>query len=452
MKIIIVGAGIMGSHLAKFLLKEDHEVSLIEHNEDVARSASDKLDAKIIVGNGADPDILNKVFVTEADLVLAVTASDEMNLVVCSIASFLGAKQQIARVRNTALNQLIANPAFETFSFDKIINPERVAAESIIKTVRSPGVSEIADFADGRILLRAFDVPKESPLCGLKIEDLRDKDFPWPFLVIVIIRKDKVIIPKGDSVIGPFDRIYVLLPIESLGEFLSFVNPSIKLPKKIIIYGASNISEIIAHALSKNIPEILFLEDDPDIAHDIATKLPFVQVINGSASESDILKECGIETTDVFIANSKNDHSNIISAVLAKKMGAKITAITTQQSDYMAIADALNIDTIINPQLAAVYQILSMVRGKSVKTVVKLTDCDVEALELIPEAGSAITKAPLRDIDFPSHSIIGAVCEGKEVSLADGNVLIKDGQRVIAFSQESSSKKLQDLFIKKKFF
>lgn len=452
MKIIIVGAGIMGSHLAKFLLKENHEVCLIEHNEEVARNATDKLDAKVIVGNGADPDVLKKVFVSEADLLLAVTSSDEMNLVVCSIASFLGAKHKIARVRNIALNTLIANPDFKTFSFDKIINPERVAAESIIKTIKSPGVSEIADFADGRILLRAFDVPQASPLCGLKIEDLRDKDFPWPFLVIVIIRKDKVIIPKGDSIIEPLDRIYVLLPVGSLGEFLSFVNPAVEAPKKIIIYGASNISEIIAKTLSKEIPEILFLEEDAELAHDIAERMPSVQVINGSGSESDILKECGIETADVFIANSKNDHSNLISAVLAKKMGAKTTAITTQQSDYMSIADALNIDTIINPQLVAVYQILSMVRGKGVKSVVKLMDCDVEALELIPEENSPITKSPIRDIHFPNHSIVGAICDANGVSLADGNTLIKEGQKVIAFSHESSSKKLQELFVKKKFF
>jgi len=160
----------------------------------------------------------------------------------------------------------------------------------------------------------------------------------------------------------------------------------------------------------------------------------------------------GIEAADVFVATSDNDHSNLVSAVLAKKMGAKHTVITTQHPDYIAIVEALDINVIINPRLLAVDQILRLVRGKGIQSVTKLMECDAEALEFVPEAGSAITKAALKNIVLPKNSIVGAVYSGDEISLANGDTHIKEGQRVIVFSQEGAVKKLQQLFTKKKIF
>ncbi|MBI5149899.1 MAG: Trk system potassium transporter TrkA [Candidatus Omnitrophica bacterium] len=446
MKIIIVGAGRIGINLAKLLAEENNDVYLIERNDKVVQKNIDKLDAQVIIGNGADPDVLKKARVQEADLVLAVTTSDETNLVVCSLAGILGAKRRIARVRNIALENMIGQAGYNQFYIDEIINPELVAAQAITKIVEAPGSSEVADFAGGRILLRAFDITAASPLCGLRIADVRDEDFPWPFLIISIIRKDSVIIPRGDSMIRAEDHIYVLLPSSSLGEFLTFVNPEVKLPKKIIIYSATITGKHVAMSLSKRVREVILLEEDAELAKEVAGELSAVRVINGSPSEADILTECGIEAADVFIATSNDDQANLVSSVLAKKMGAKNSIILSQHRDLMSITNALDIDATINPYYLAVERILRLARGRGIWSVAKFLEGETEAMELIPEEGSPITKATIQHIKFPKDSIVGAVYNDKQVVLAKGDTQIEAGKRVIVFCHKDAAKKLQALF------
>ena len=451
MKIIIVGAGVIGSNLAEFLTKENHEVYLVEKNEDRAAKIHEKLDVKVVVGDGAQPQVLKRAGVDTADLVVAVTTSDEANLVVCSLAAASGAKHRIARVRNQELSQELNTFARPYFHFDEIIHPEQLAAESILKTIATPGAREVADFAEGKILLRSFSVPEDSPLCQLSIAEVSQEDFPWPFLVTFILRSGQVLVPKGQTSIMAQDRIYVLLPAASLGEFLSFVDPNTRMPKKVVISGASDIGVRVAKALSVQMRDLVLLEENPVLAEAAARQLHGVRIINGSAGETDILIESGIEATDVFIAASRDDPSNLISAVLAKKMGAGSAIITTQQPDFLSIIDALDIDAIINPRLLAVQQILRLVRGKGVQAMTKLLDCRAEALEWVPEQGSRITAGPIKNISFPKEAIVGAVLDGQDVVLVNGETQIYPGQRVIVFCQEPAVPKLHRLFVRKKF-
>jgi len=452
MKIIIVGAGIIGVHLADSLSRENHEVYLIEVNPDIAARVDEKIDAKVIIGRGSDPEILKQAGIQTADLVIAVTNADEINLIVCFLAARFGAKRRIARVRSGSLLQAVKNFRDQQFAIEEFINPEEVAAFDIIRAVKTPGAREVADFAEGRILLRAFNLPAESTLCGHRMDDLRTEDFPWPFLIVAIIRSGEVIMPKGSTTLEPSDRIYALLPKDSLGEFLTFIDPETRRARKVIICGATHISEIVARELSETVGDIVLIEEDPDTCEQLAGRLNTVRVINGSASESDILKEAGIEAADAFIASTSNDHANLVSAVLAKKMGAKTTIITTQQPDYLSIIDAMDINVVINPRLRAVDQILRLVRGKGIRSVINLLDCDCEALEFVPEENAAVTKAPLKELAFPKNSIVGAVLRDKDVFLANGETQIRPGERVVVFCQEKSVKKLQELFIRKQIF
>lgn len=445
MKIIIVGAGRIGRNLAHTLSEEDHEVYLVENNEEKARKAAEKLDAKLVIGSGADPDTLAKAQVDQADLVLAVTTTDETNLVVCSLAEFFGAKRRIARVRNSSLSDLLREQGHRQFKINEFINPEILAAEDIVKTVGAPGASEVADFANGRMLLRGFDISKSSPLFGMRMQDFNDEDFPWPFLIVSIIRNDTVLIPEGDTVIEEEDHIYVLLPAQSLAEFLTFVNPDIKMPKKVLVYGATITGQEVAKALATTVKDIILIEENADKAKDVAGELQSVRVIHGSAAEADILTECGVEAADAFVAASNNDHSNLISSVLAKEMGAKTTIIITQHPEYMSIGDTLDIDAIINPQHLAVEQILHLVRGRGISSA-KLLECDTEAIEFVTEENAPVTKSTLKEIKFPKNTIVGAVYSNSEIHLATGDTQIEPGQKVIVFCQETSIKKLQEMF------
>lgn len=448
MRIVIVGSGVIGSNLASELSQE-HEVYIVEENKETADKASEKLDVKVVVGNGADPSTLSKVPIHQADMVIAVTASDEANVVVCSLAKAYGAKFKVARVRNASLAKALTKYKGQAFYIDEIISPENLAAEAIVKSLKTPGAREVADFANGQILFRVFDIEESSSLCGSSLGELRDRDFPWPFLIVAVMRQGEVFFAKGDTRLEKDDRIYVLLPKDSAAEFLTFVHPEVRMSNKVVICGATKIGERLAALLSEKIEDVTLIEKQYQEAEAIASELKDVRVIHGSASEADILRECGIEAVDVFIAASRIDEENLVSAMLAKKMGAKTTIITADSPDYMSIVDAMDIDAVFNARFLAVDQILKLVRGQSFNAVTSFAECDAEAVELIPEEGSPVTQAPLKQINFPKDSLVGAVYRDKEVVLANGDLQILPQEKVVLFCRQAAVKKLQKLFIKK---
>ncbi len=449
-KLIVCGAGVIGTNLAKYLAEEGHEVTLIEQKPGVAARATEKLDVQVTVGSAFEPQVLKDAGIARADMVIAVTNSDVANLVICSLSAAFGAKKMIARVRDMALSEMVEHYGHDHFHVDEIINPDEVAAQTIVKIMEAPGSREVADFAGGRILLRSFDVPRESPLVGERLGDLRESDFPWPFVMVAINRDGKINIPRGNDVLEAHDRIYVLLPKPSLAEFLTFVYPSVRLPKKVIIYGATNTGTSLAKSLADKVPDVVLLEENRTRAEKVAGELRDVRVINGLASEADILRECGVEAADAYIAVSASDHHNLISAVLAKQMGAKTTVITTHQPDYTPIVTGLGIDAFINPRLLATDQIMRLVRGERISHVATLPECKAEVLELIAEPDSPITKKPLKDIKFPKNSIVGAIHRGDEVVLASGDSHVHAGEPVVVFGHEDVVPQLEKLFTRRK--
>lgn len=452
MKLVICGAGIIGANLSRYLSEEGHEVNLIEKDEKAAHKASEKLDVRVLVGSASEPTVLELADVAESDMVIAVTDSDLSNLAICSLAAAYGTRKRIARVRSMGLNDVIHRFGAAHFHLDEIINPDEVAAQAIVKVMAAPGSREVADFAEDKVLLRSFDIPEKSPLIGIKLEDLKARDFPWPFLVVAINRLGSLIIPGGLDTVQASDRIYVLLPKPSLPEFLTFVHPMVRLPRKVVIYGATNTGVSLSMSLVDRLDEVLLLEEDRQRAEEVAGTLGRVRVFHGPASEADILHECGIETTDAFVAVSGNDHSNLVSAVLAKKMGAKTTVITTNQPEYVGIVGALDIDAVINPRLLATDQIIRLVRGGRISTVATLPECKAEVLELIPEPDSPVTKKPIRDLRLPKSCIIGAVHRGSEVLLASGDTQINAGEEVVVFCREETVPKLQKFFSRRSLF
>lgn len=449
-KLIVCGAGVIGSNLAKNLSEEGHEVNLIEQKQNVAARAGEKLDVQVTVGSAFEPQVLEAAGISQADMVIAVTNSDVANLAICSLAAAYGAKKMIARVRDMALSEMVEHHGHEHFHVDEIINPDEVTAQTIVKIMEAPGSREVADFAGDRILLRSFDVPGESPLVGERLGDLRESDFPWPFIMVAVNRDGKVSIPRGDDVIEAGDRIYVLLPKGSLAEFLTFVYPSVRLPKRVIIYGATNTGTSLARSLSERIPDVVLLEENRSRAQKVAGELDNVRVINGLASDADILRECGVEVADVYIAVSASDHHNLISAVLAKQMGAKTTVITTHEPDYTPIVGGLGIDAFINPRLLATDLIMRIVRGERISHVATLPEVKAEVLELVAEPESPITRKPLRDLKFPKNSIIGAISREDEVVLASGDSQVRAGEPVVVFCHEDAVPQVEKLFTKRK--
>jgi len=447
LKLIICGAGVIGSNLARSLAEEGHDVTLIEQKDSVADRAREKVDARVLVGSAFDPAILESAGAAGADMVIAVTNSDVINLSICSLASAYGAKRKIARVRDMALTGIVEKFGRAHFHVDEIINPDEFAAQTIIKVVEAPGSREVADFSEGRILLRSFDIPTNSPLVGVTLGTLGDLDLPWPFLVVAIHRgEEDVIIPRGENTVESGDRLYVLLPKTSLAEFLTYIHPSVRLPRKVIVYGATGTGMSLVRGLALMVKEVVFLEENRVRAEKAAGELSGIRVIHGMPSDADILRECGVEATDIYIAVSANDHHNLISAVLAKQMGAKGTVIVAHQPEYASIVGGLGIDSFINPRLLATDQILRMIHGSSVCQLASLPECQSQVLEFIPAPGSPITLAPLREVKFPRNAIVGAVNRNSEVILAKGNTQVQPGDSVVVFCKDEALRKLEKLF------
>jgi len=446
MRLIVCGAGVIGSNLARYLSDEGHEVTIVEQKDNVAARAKEKMDARVLVGSAFDPEILEGAGVADADMVIAVTNSDVINMSICSLAAAYGAKRRIARVRDMSLTGIIEKYGYAHFYVDEIINPDEFAAQTIVKVIEAPGSKEVADFSEGRILLRSFDIPEDSPLADESLGNLRESDFPWPFLMVAIHREGKVIIPRGNDVIKRGDRIYVLLPRSSLAEFLTFVHPSVRLPRKVIIYGATNTGTSLARSLAVKVKEVVLLEENRSRAEKVAGELADVRVIHGMPSDADILRECGVEVTDTYIAVSGSDHHNLISAVLAKQMGAKKTVIIAHQPDYTPIVEGLGIDSFINPRLLATDHILRLIRGARVSQLTSLPECKSQVLEFVPAPGSPITKKLIRDLKFPKNAIVGAIDRGDEVILAGGNTQVNAGDSVVVFSKADALGKLERLF------
>ncbi|HDT12685.1 MAG TPA: Trk system potassium transporter TrkA [Candidatus Marinimicrobia bacterium] len=450
MKVIIVGGGVIGTNLAQTLSHEGHEVFLIEQDPAIAAYIDDKLDSKVLIGHGTDPEVLKAADIENADLVISVTTSDETNLVVSSLAAFYGAKKRIARVRDISLTKAIKKSGMSRFYVDEMINPEEVAARTIVRAIESPGANEVADFAHGSIYFRSFDISENSPLCNLKLDELSHQYFPWPFLIAAIKREHSIIIPKGNTILLQNDRIYCLLLPTSAAEFLTFINPDVQKVRKVIIYGASYIGLNVGKKLSGKVKEIILLEENKAKAEKSAGDLSDVLVISGSPSDASILKEAGVENADAFIAVSDDDHSNLISAVLAKKLGAKLSIITTKHPDFMSIMDNLAIDVVINPRYLATDQITRWVRGEGITAMTKLIEIDAEVLELIPEENSPITCKALKDLELPKETLVGAVYRNNEAILATGNLQLRSGEATIVFCRRKNERKLRKMFKTKK--
>jgi trk system potassium uptake protein TrkA len=446
MKLIVCGAGVIGSNLARYLSDEGHEVTIIEQKDNVAARAKEKVDARVVVGSAFDPEILEGAGVAQADMVIAVTNSDVINMSICALAAAYGAKKRIARVRDMALTGIVEKYGYAHFYVDEIINPDEFAAQTIVKVIEAPGSREVADFCHGRILLRSFDIPEDSPLNGESLGNLRESDFPWPFLMVAIQREGNVIIPRGGDVIQRGDRVYVLLPKQSLAEFLTFVHPNVRLPRKVIIYGATNTGTSLARSLAAKVKEVVLLEENRSKAEKVAGELTDVRVIHGMPSDADILRECGVEVTDTYIAVSSSDHHNLISAVLAKQMGAKKTVIVAHQPDYTPIVEGLGIDSFINPRLLATDLILRLIRGARVSQIASLPECRSQVLEFVPAPGSPITTRLIRDLKFPKNAIVGAIDRRDEVILAGGDTQVNAGDSVVVFSKADAIAKLEKLF------
>jgi trk system potassium uptake protein TrkA len=448
MKILIIGAGAVGFSIAKQLSKEGHDISVVDENPKLIRKITEKLDVSVIAGNGTSPSVLEAAGVQEAHMVLAVTTSDEVNIVACILASKYGngKKIKIARIRNSEFTGNKSIFKHNGFCVDHMINPEQIIVESIIKIIEAPGATFAVDFPIGDVILRGFHVPDDAPLVGLKFSELEDIEYTDSFLIVYIQRDDEMITPSHSTTILPDDNIFVLISKIGLPYFLPMVNRRADEVEKVIIYKASRTGMLLAERLENSPIAVTIIEPEKDKAEMAAASLRSAVVLHGDATEIDVLKDAAVEITDIFIALSENEQANLLTSLLAKKNGAKKTIVLTNEPELVHIINQVDVDVVVNPRLVTAGAILQHVRRGQILSIAKLGDSEVEAIELIAESGSEIVKKPLQKIRFPKKSILGAIVRNGTMLLPKGIDIIHPGESVIVFTMPDAIERVQALF------
>ncbi len=453
MNILIVGAGIVGFNLAQELSHEGHDISIIDADPEKIKLISEKLDVLAVRGNGCLPSTLIQGRIRDAEMVIAVTDKDEINLMVCFLAHKFEVKERFARLRNMELTG--ENQVFkpEELFVDHAINPAEIIIDSILKIIKTPGAVNVAEFADGQIFFRGFDVPADAPLAGKTIEEIREVCELNAFLVVAIVREGKMIIPKYENRIQAGDKIYVLVDHDFLPLILPMLNRQVDEIQKIIIYGASQIAVHLARELNEFVSDVSIIEPSLEKANEAADTLEDTVILHGSGTDPDLFNDINMKDADLFLALSNNDEMNILSALLAKKHGAKRAAVITNDPDYLPILDSIGMDVTINPRLITVSEILKHLRKGQVVNLYKLIEGEAEVLEIVISAESAAAGRLINQLHMPEHSIIGAVLRvDGEMVVPGGSTEILEGDTVIVVTLPDCIGKIEKIFGKKSSF
>jgi len=443
LKIIVIGAGKVGCQIAQTLSSENHDIVIIEKDNIIQQSAQNSLDAMVILGNGANVLTLEEAGIKQTDMLIAVTSSDEVNMLACMIAKQFGVPKKIARIRNPEyLHTSILSR--EKLGIDFAINPERATAKEIVKLFKSPiNVSQVQDFAEGKVKLIEFNIEKYFPFLN---QQLKNISFKYPVLVAAIYRDNKIIIPDGEEKIILGDNLYVLVEKDNFLGLNEFFNEKPLDMQNVMILGGNRIAIQTALILAKLGINTKLIERDKEKCDKIAELLPHSLIINGDGTNIDLLKSEGIKTTDGFVAVTGYDEYNLLVALLAKHLGTKKVIAKIDRSNYIPILEKIGVDAVVNPRIITTSAILQFIRKGEIVSLTLLKEGKAEVIELMVHSNSKIINKPLRNANLPKNSIIGAVIRKDRVIIPHGDDTIQAQDKIIIFALSSAIKKIEKIF------
>ena len=441
MKIIILGAGQVGGTLAEHLANEQNDITVVDTDGDRLRELQDRLDIGTVNGSASHPDTLYQAGADDADMLIAVTNSDEINMMACQIAhSLFNTPTKISRVR--APNYLAHQEKLFTpdnIPVDVIIGPEQLVTKNIVELIANPGALQVLDFADGRIQLVAVRAFHGGPIVGHELQDIRTHMPKVDTRVAAIFRRDRAIIPEGDTVVEADDEEFFIAARKDIRKVMSELRKIDKPYQRVMIAGGGNIGATLAQSIERDY-QVKVIEQSYPRCRLLSESLKHAIVLHGSASEPGLLTSENIESTDVFCALTNNDESNIMMSMLAKRMGAKkvITLITNP-----AYADLVGdeIDIAISPQQITIGSLLTHVRRGDISNVHSLRRGAAEAIEVTARGdaySSRVVGRRLEEINLPDGVTIGAIVRGDEVLIAHRHVLVEADDHVVLFLTDRS--------------
>ena len=450
MKIVIIGVGTIGETILKNLSREEHTLIIIDEDKNEIERLIEKYDVLGVVGNGASMDIQNEANVKDADLVIALTRSDELNILACLVAKKVGAKNTIARVRNPGYRNQITEMK-DDLGISMVVNPEQETSNEIFNLINLPSVAQIEHFAGGKVSLVEVVAEKGCALIGETLISLGRK-LKTKVLICAVQRGDKVIIPSGNFMIQEGDRIHFTSNAKMLGDFLREAN-LVKSPfKNIMIAGGGRIGFYLADALSKKKYAVKLIEEDPATAEELADALPRVTVICGNGTNHDLLIEEGIEAMDAFVALTEVDDENMIVSMFANKKNVKKTITQIQNDDLFGMLDELGIDNNVSPKQVVASRIISYIRalansvGSNVITLYRLVNNQVEALEFFAKKQEKFYNKPLKELKLKDNCLVACIIRHNQVIITNGDSEIRLGDNVVVVTTHTNFDDLADVF------
>lgn len=443
MRVVIVGAGKIGYSLAQCLVEENHNVIVIEEDETRRNIIQNSLDVMTIQGNGASPRVLSDSEVRSADLMIAVTDSDEVNMVACMAAKQVGISRTIARIRDAESNGEAETEFHRSLGIDLTINPEYVTALEISRNLMIPTALEVEDFADGKVRLLELKIRSESPMIRIPLANL---ELPANVLIVGILRQNKIIIPNGRDILLPNDNVFLVGEPKSLDmiqdDFANILDPV----KRVMIIGAGRIGRSLAVILEKAGIAVKVIDKDEERCQGLAKMLKHGFVYCGEGTDIDLLIEEGVGDADAVVCLTDDDKLNLLLALLAKEMGTKKTIVRVGRTEYIPLMEKVGIDSVLSPRLITVGFILSHVRRGNYVSVSLLEGAKAQAMEVIVSSSSKVAGKKLKDISFPPNSLVGAVVHRQGVYVPNGNSILYPNDRAIVFALPDTISKVEKFF------
>ncbi|AZI14950.1 Trk system potassium transporter TrkA [Avibacterium paragallinarum] len=457
MKIIILGAGQVGTTLAANLVSEDNDITLVDNEAERLLALQDKHDLRVVNGSASSPKVLREAGAADADLVVAVTNSDEANMIACQVAyTLFNVPTKIARIRSADYLRE-KNKLFQpdVIPIDHIISPEKLVTDEIVRLIDYPGALQVSHFAGGLISIVVVKAYYGGPLVGYALSVLKDHLPHIDCRVVSILRQDKIIRPQGSTIIEAGDEVTFICATIHIKAIMSELQRLEKPYKRIMIIGGGNIGSGVAKRLEDHC-SVKLIERNPERATALAERLSKTLVFCGDASDQSLLFEEHIENVDVFLSLTSDDEANIMSALLAKRLGAKKAMVLIQRMAYINLLQGGTLDIVVSPQQPTISALLGHIRKGDIGDVVSLRHGEAEALEIIVHGeshSSNVIERKISDIKLPPTVTIGAILRDEEIIIARKNVVIKANDHIVVYiSDKKHLPEVEKLFQPSAFF
>jgi trk system potassium uptake protein TrkA len=445
MRIIIAGAGEVGTHLAKMLSNENHEIIIIDPEESRLKPIDSTLDVLTREGSSTSVKILKEVLSKKTDLFIAVTHSEDTNMTSAILAKRFGAVKTIARIDNLDYLEHSTIEFFRSLGIDSLIYPELIAAREVLGLLHETGATEFMEFCEGKLAMTVQKLDENSPIINRSLQEIALTHRTDRYRAVAIKRTGKTIIPRGNERFNLGDLIYVISTNEGIEEMMKTSGMENFEAKSIMILGGSRIGKHVALYMQKTC-EVKLIDFDIKKCEDLAEILDNTLIINGDGRNVNLLEQEGITKIDAFVAVTGNSETNILSCLLAKKMGVKRTIAEVENMEYINLAENTGIDTIINKKISAASRIFRHTSNPNVTQVKYMTGTEAEVIEFNVPENSKITKGTLRSLEFPKDAIVGGGTRAGVAFIATGDTIINAHDQVVVFTLPSGYEKLSKFF------